>query len=63
MDGPKEDQAQPIVVEQKEESAYCLSIKGDEEINGEGEWYSNILQYLKEGTYPKFANKNGQLTI
>uniref|UniRef100_A0A7N2N325 RNase H type-1 domain-containing protein n=1 Tax=Quercus lobata TaxID=97700 RepID=A0A7N2N325_QUELO len=63
MDGPKEDQAQPIVVEQKEEPAYCLSIKGDEEINGEGEWYSNILQYLKEGTYPKFANKNGQLTI
>ena len=63
MDGPKEDQAQPIVVEQKEEPAYCLSIKGDEEINGEGEWYSYILQYLKEGTYPKFANKNGQLTI
>ena len=31
MDGPKEDEAQPIVVEQKEKLAYCMSIKGDEE--------------------------------
>ena len=37
MDGPKEDQAWPIVVEQKEELAYCMMIEGDEEINGEGE--------------------------
>ena len=58
MDGPMEDQARPIVVEQKEELAYCMSIKGDEEINREGEWYSDILQYLKEGSYPKSANKN-----
>ena len=58
MDGPMEDQARPIVVEQKEELAYCMSIKGDEEINREGEWYSDILQYLKEGSYPKSVNKN-----
>ena len=58
MDGPMEDQARSIVVEQKEEPAYCMSIKGDEEINREGEWYSDILQYLKEGSYPKFVNKN-----
>ena len=63
MDGPKEDQAWPIVVEQKEELAYCMTIEGDEDINGEGEWYSEILQYLKEGTYPKSTNKNDQLTI
>ena len=37
MDGPKEDQAWPIVVEQKEELAYCMTIEGDEDINGEGE--------------------------
>ena len=43
MDGPKEDQARPIVVEQKEESIYCISIEGDKEINGEGEWYLDIL--------------------
>ena len=36
MDGLKEDQAWPIVVEQKEELAYCMTIEGDEEINGEG---------------------------
>jgi len=58
MDGPKEDEARPIVVE-----AYCMSIKEDEEKNGEGEWYSDILQYLKDGTYPKSADKNDQLTI
>ena len=43
--------------------AYCLSIEEDEEKNREGEWYSDILQYLKDGTYPKFADKNDQLTI
>ena len=37
MDGPKEDEARPIVVEQKEEPAYCMSIKEDEGKNGEGE--------------------------
>ena len=58
MDGPMEDQARSIVVEQKEEPAYCMSIKGDEEINREVEWYSDILQYLKEGSYPKFVYKN-----
>ena len=43
MDGLNEDQAQPIVMEQKEEPANCKSIKRDEEICGEGEWYSDIL--------------------
>ena len=50
MDGPKEDEAQPIVMEQKEEPAYCMSIEVDKGMNGEGEWYSEILQYLKDGT-------------
>ena len=63
MDGPKEDEARPIVVEQKEEPAYCISVEEDEEMNGEGEWYSDILQYLKDGTYLKAADKNDQLTI
>ena len=63
MDGPKEDEVRPIVVEQKEEPAYCMTIEKDEEKNGEGEWYLDILQYLKDGTYPKSANKNDQLTI
>ena len=63
MDGPKEDEATPIVLEQKEEPAYCMTIEEDEERNGEGEWYSDILQYLKDGTYPNSANKNNQLTI
>ena len=63
MDGPKEDEAWLIVVEQKEKLAYCMSIKGDEEINGEGQWYSNILQYLKDGTYQKIVDNNDQLTI
>ena len=43
MDGLKEDEARPIVVKQKEEPAYCLTIEEDEENNGEGEWYSYIL--------------------
>ena len=43
MDGSKEDEARPIVVEQKEELAYCMSIEEDEEKNGVGEWYSDIL--------------------
>ena len=63
MKGLKEDEAWPRVLEQKEEPAYCMTIEEDEEKNGEGEWYSNILEYLKEGTYPKFADKNDQLTI
>ncbi|XP_075675006.1 uncharacterized protein LOC142644239 [Castanea sativa] len=63
MDGPKEDKTKLIEVEQKEESAYCMTIQEDEGKNGEGEWYSNILQYLKDGTYPPSANKNDQLTI
>ena len=62
-DGPKEDEARPIVAEQKEEPAYCMTIEEDEEKNGEGEWYSNILQYLKDRTYPKLADKNDQLII
>ena len=43
MDGPKEDEARLIVVEQKEEPAYCMTIEEDEEKNGEGEWYLDIL--------------------
>ena len=35
-----------------------MSIKEDKGKNGKGEWYSDILQYLKDGTYPKSANKN-----
>ena len=34
MDGPKEDEARLIVVEQKEEPTYCMSIEGDEGMNG-----------------------------
>ena len=37
MDGPRQDEVRPIVVEQKEEPAYCMSIEEDEEKNGEGE--------------------------
>ena len=58
MDGSKEDEARPIMLEQKEEPAYCMTIEEDKERNGEGEWYSNILQYLKDGTYMKSADKN-----
>ncbi|XP_030923202.1 uncharacterized protein LOC115950091 [Quercus lobata] len=63
MDGPKKDETRPKVVEQKEEPTYYTTIEEDEGKNGEGEWYSDILQYLKDGTYPKFADKNDQLTI
>ena len=63
MDGSKEDEARPIVVEQKGEATYCMTIEEDEEKNGEGEWYSNILQYLKDGTYSKSVDKNDKLTI
>ena len=63
MDGPKEDEAKLIVLEQKEEPAYWMTMEEDEEKNGEGEWYSDILQYLKDGTYQKSADKNDQLTI
>jgi len=58
MDEHMEDEVQPIVVEQKEEPTYCMSIEENEEKNGEGEWYLDILQYIKDGTYPKSANKN-----
>ena len=43
MDGPKEDEVRPIVVEYKEESAYCMTIEDDEGKIEEGEWYSDIL--------------------
>ena len=63
MDGPKEDEARPIVLEQKEEPVYYMTIEKDEGKNGEGEWYSNILQYLKDKTYLKSTDKNDELTI
>ena len=63
MDGPKKDEARLIVLEQKDEPTYCMIIEEDEGKNGEGEWYSDILQYLKDGTYPKSVDKNDQLTI
>ena len=62
MGGPKEDETRPIVLEQKEELAYCMTIEEDKGKNEEDEWYSDILQYLKDGTYPKFTDKNDQLT-
>ena len=40
-----------------------MTIEEDEEKNEEGEWYSDILQYLKDRTYPKSTDKNDQLTI
>ena len=43
MEGHKEDEARPIVVEQKEELAYCLSIEEYKGMTREGEWYSDIL--------------------
>ena len=63
IDGPKEYEARPIMLEQKEKLAYYMLIKEDKGKNGEGEWYSDILQYLKDGTYPKSTDKNDQLTI
>ncbi|XP_030945843.1 uncharacterized protein LOC115970336 [Quercus lobata] len=63
MDGPKKDEARLIVVEQKKEPAYCMLIEEGEEKNGEGEWYLDILQYLKDRTYPPSADKNDQMTI
>ena len=63
MDGPKEDETRLTVVEQKEEPTYCMTIEENERKSGEGEWYSNILQYLKDGTCPSFADRNDQLTI
>ena len=62
MDGPKEDEARPIVLEQKEELAYYTTIEEDEERNGQCEWYSDILQYFKDETYPPSVDKNNQLT-
>ena len=49
MDGPKEDEARPIVLEQKEEPAYYMTIEEDEKKSGEGEWYLDILQYPRMG--------------
>ena len=63
MDGLKEDKTRPIVLEQKEEPTYCMTIEEDEEKNGEDKWYSDILQYLKDGIYSKSTDKNDQLTI
>ena len=63
MDGPKEDEARSIVLEQKEEPTYCMTIEEDEEKNEKGEWYLDILQYHKDGTHLKSANKNDRLTI
>ena len=40
-----------------------MAIKEDEGKNEEGEWYSDILQYLKDRTYSPSADKNVQLTI
>ena len=51
MDGPKEDETRPIMLEQKEEPTYCITVEEDEGKDGEGEWYLDILQYLKDGTY------------
>ena len=45
------------------EPAYCMSTEEDKGMNREGEWYSDILQYLKDGTYPKSIEKNNQLII
>ena len=59
IEGQKEDEAIPIVLEQKEEPAYYMTIEEDEEKSREGEWYSDILQYLKDGTYPPSVDKNG----
>ncbi|XP_075649767.1 uncharacterized protein LOC142620255 [Castanea sativa] len=63
MDGPKEDEPKLIVLEHKEELAYCLTIEEKEEKNEEGEWYADILQYLMDETYSQSAKKNDQLTI
>ena len=63
MDGPKEDEARPIVLKQKEELAYCMTIEEDKGKNEEGEGYLDILQYLKDGAYPKFTDMNDQLSI
>ena len=43
MDGPKEDEARPIMLEQKEEPEHCMTIKEDEGKDGEDKWYSDIL--------------------
>ena len=40
-----------------------MTIEEDEGKDGDGEWYSDILQYLKDGAYPKFTDMNDQLSI
>ena len=57
MDGPKEDETRPIMLEQKEEPTYCITVEEDEGKDGEGEWYSDILQYIKDGTYPVYKQE------
>ena len=63
MNRPKEDEARLTMVEQKEEPAYCMTIEEDEKKNGKGGWYLDILQYIKDGTYPQSIDKNDQLNI
>ncbi|XP_075633627.1 uncharacterized protein LOC142606110 [Castanea sativa] len=63
MDGSKEERVRPIVLEQKEEPAYCMTKEEDEGKSEEGEWYSEILLYLKDGTYLPYIDKNDQLSI
>ena len=63
MDRPKENEARLIVLEQKEEPANCMTIEEDKGKNEEGEWYLDILHYLKDGTFSKSTDKNDQLTI
>ncbi|XP_065617412.1 uncharacterized protein LOC136062366 [Quercus suber] len=51
VDGPKEDEAIPIVVEQKEKQAYCASIEKDEGKNWEVETANkNIGRILRKST-------------
>ena len=50
IDGPKEDEVRPIVLEQKGKPTYCMTMEENEENNGEAELYSDILQYLEDGT-------------
>ena len=60
MDGPKENEARPIMVEQKEEPAYCMTI-GEDDIPQS----LNSLQFIGckigPGTKIKAANPSADI--
>ena len=61
IDIPDNTPVQPLIIKQRDAPGHCCSLESETE--KDKEWYADILQFLKHGTFLDTTDKNERVTI